>query len=168
MPTYEDAYKDAIANARNEQPFTTIEVINTSYLHPDTGDIQILRVINDNVDMEGLIEANAEYNAGEVVTFARCVFRATPKRGLTYELIIENIGADLLIPLRAASASGVKTKVNIRHYFRSTSKFGSSGQIERLTVSSVSHSVGDGTISIKFNVLEKLANNFPRSLHGTK
>lgn len=68
---WDDAIKEAYANAPGEPVLATLELRHSSWTAP-------VRVARDTIPLNGLLEADAPEDAGTVVEFTACAFDAVP------------------------------------------------------------------------------------------
>lgn len=105
---YSDALKEAYVNVSSNVILDTLELQHSAWTSP-------VRIVNDNADLSGLIEATADYNPGSIVTFTKCSFDVMPPESTDsipeIGIRITNVGRE--ISREIESASGVRQPIYV-------------------------------------------------------
>jgi len=121
MPDLTDAITEAYAACPTDVViYDTLEIRHPSF-QDEFGNPTAIRVVNDNQDLQVNLEADAPLNAGELVTFRMCGFRAVlpaVREGEPPELRIEisNVSREIEAYLELAVASTDPVEATYRPY----------------------------------------------------
>ena len=129
MPTFPDtdsngpAWSAAWAEAQASADPAHRVVDTLEFRHADL--TTPVRVVHDTEDLTATLEDDAPENGGEAVTFTACAFSVTLPgmealgKAPQLEIVVDNIGRDLMDVIRAAVRSRLPIYVRWRSYLKS-------------------------------------------------